>query len=95
MLPSLRVLMLGMNRITRLTNLKSIAKLEVLDLQQNQISTLQNSGIEHLGALRVLNLSANGLEKVRCHGRRRCIMPPASQSKALTLHYLSLQGDWH
>ena len=64
MLPALRVLMLGMNRITRLSNLNTLAQLEVLDLQQNQISSLHNSGIEHLRSLRVLNLSANGLEKV-------------------------------
>jgi Leucine-rich repeat (LRR) protein len=86
MLPSLRVLMLGMNRITRLTNLTSIAQLEVLDLQQNQISTLQNSGIEYLGALRVLNLSANGLEKVGRQWHRHCIMPPVSRFESLLSH---------
>jgi len=57
--PTLRVLMLGKNRIKMITHLEKLVKLDVLDLHSNAIAK-----VEHLGALsdlRVLNLAGNRL----------------------------------
>eukprot|EP00968_Pinguiococcus_pyrenoidosus_P028308 scaffold7760_cov286-Pinguiococcus_pyrenoidosus.AAC.4 len=60
--PSLRVLMLGKNRIRHITNLEKLRNLDVLDLHSNEISTIE--GLEALAELRVLNLAGNRIEAV-------------------------------
>uniref|UniRef100_H2YWU8 Leucine-rich repeat-containing protein 49 n=1 Tax=Ciona savignyi TaxID=51511 RepID=H2YWU8_CIOSA len=62
-LKSLRVLMLGKNRIRQISSLDNLVKLDVLDLHGNQIQTVEN--LNHLSELRVLNLAGNQIEHVR------------------------------
>mmetsp|Transcript_22289 Transcript_22289/g.73831 ORF Transcript_22289/g.73831 Transcript_22289/m.73831 type:complete len:1157 (+) Transcript_22289:167-3637(+) len=60
--PTLRVLMLGKNRIKAISHLEKLGKLDVLDLHSNAIAK-----VEHLGALselRVLNLAGNRLTEL-------------------------------
>ncbi|CAL9702062.1 unnamed protein product [Knipowitschia caucasica] len=61
-LNSLRILMLGKNRILKIKCLDYLVKLNVLDLHDNQISVIQN--LSQLCELRVLNLSENNISKV-------------------------------
>ena len=56
-LRGLRVLMIGKNRISEITNLAHLRKLDVLDLHSNDIGEI--SGLENLTDLRVLNLAGN------------------------------------
>lgn len=60
--PSLRVLMLGKNFITRIRGLDSLKHLEMLDLHTNKITKIEN--IKHLSGLRVLNLSNNNISAI-------------------------------
>uniref|UniRef100_A0A7S1XLY3 U2A'/phosphoprotein 32 family A C-terminal domain-containing protein n=1 Tax=Phaeomonas parva TaxID=124430 RepID=A0A7S1XLY3_9STRA len=60
--PSLRVLMLGKNRIRRIANLERLRNLDVLDLHSNEISKIE--GLGSLPELRVLNLAGNRIELV-------------------------------
>ena len=60
--PTLRVLMLGKNRISRISALEPLAKLDVLDLHSNLISRIE--GLSTLAELRVLNLAGNRLSVV-------------------------------
>ncbi|XP_072321246.1 leucine-rich repeat-containing protein 49-like [Eucyclogobius newberryi] len=61
-LHSLRILMLGKNRIQKIKSLDHLVKLNVLDLHDNHISMIQN--VSQLCELRVLNLSGNNILKV-------------------------------
>jgi Leucine-rich repeat (LRR) protein len=58
----LRVLMVGKNYITELTNLLTLKKLDVLDLHSNQLKEIK--GLEELTDLRVLNLAGNTISVV-------------------------------
>jgi Leucine-rich repeat (LRR) protein len=49
--------MAGKNRITSISNLTSLRKLDVLDLHSNDIKV--TDGLEGLNDLRVLNLAGN------------------------------------
>lgn len=49
------------NLITKIENLEALAKLEVLDLSNNNISTL--SGLPPLLSLKVLNVAKNKLQR--------------------------------
>jgi len=60
--PTLRVLMLGKNRITQIGNLELLTKLDVLDLHSNGIVAIE--GLSTLTELRVLNLAGNKIEVV-------------------------------
>ncbi|KAJ8598932.1 hypothetical protein CTAYLR_009842 [Chrysophaeum taylorii] len=57
--PTLRVLMLGKNRIKQIAHLEKLSKLDVLDLHSNAISKIEQ--LESLTELRVLNLAGNKL----------------------------------
>ncbi|KAJ1451539.1 hypothetical protein M885DRAFT_529433 [Pelagophyceae sp. CCMP2097] len=59
MVPTLRVLMLGKNRIKCITHLDKLQKLDVLDLHSNAISKVER--LSALTELRVLNLAGNRL----------------------------------
>eukprot|EP00602_Paraphysomonas_sp_CaronLab_P009222 CAMPEP_0185034562 /NCGR_PEP_ID=MMETSP1103-20130426/24561_1 /TAXON_ID=36769 /ORGANISM="Paraphysomonas bandaiensis, Strain Caron Lab Isolate" /LENGTH=848 /DNA_ID=CAMNT_0027571271 /DNA_START=69 /DNA_END=2615 /DNA_ORIENTATION=- len=59
----LRVLMVGKNRITEISNLSTLRKLDVLDLHSNDIKEIQ--GMEGLVDLRVLNLAGNAISIVQ------------------------------
>jgi hypothetical protein len=59
----LRVLMVGKNRITQISNLTGLKKLDVLDLHSNEIKEIQ--GMEGLVDLRVLNLAGNSISIVQ------------------------------
>ena len=62
-LPSLRVLMVGRNRISSLTGLRAgPPRLDVLDAHGNDLEDL--SGLESCGQLRVLNLASNKLRRL-------------------------------
>jgi Leucine-rich repeat (LRR) protein len=56
-LRGLRVLMIGKNRISEISNLGQLKKLDVLDLHSNDISEI--NGLDGLTDLRVLNLAGN------------------------------------
>lgn len=71
-LPSLKVLMLGMNRIRKLQNLHGLPLLDVLDLHHNQITNVE--GLEQLSSLRVLNLAGNQIVEVG-FANRWCGLP--------------------
>lgn len=58
----LRVLMAGKNKISSISNLQHLKKLDVLDLHSNDISTIEN--LEDLHELRVLNLAGNKISLV-------------------------------
>ncbi|KAG5186707.1 hypothetical protein JKP88DRAFT_179449, partial [Tribonema minus] len=64
--PSLRVLMLGKNRLTALSiaALNTLVKLDTLDLHSNAIATVSGCCLSALGGLRVLNLAGNRLRRV-------------------------------
>ena len=53
----LRVLMAGKNRISQISNLTQLRKLDVLDLHSNEITEIK--GLESQTELRVLNLAGN------------------------------------
>mmetsp|Transcript_32171 Transcript_32171/g.99357 ORF Transcript_32171/g.99357 Transcript_32171/m.99357 type:complete len:790 (+) Transcript_32171:284-2653(+) len=57
--PTLRVLMLGKNRIKAMTHLDKLVKLDVLDLHSNAIAKVER--LNALSELRVLNLAGNRL----------------------------------
>ena len=59
---TLRVLMLGKNRISRITHLDKLNKLDVLDLHSNNIRVMEN--LAPLTELRVLNLAGNAIKTV-------------------------------
>lgn len=59
---TLRVLMLGKNRISKITCLERLTKLDVLDLHSNFIVQMNN--LSTLTELRVLNLAGNQIETV-------------------------------
>ena len=61
-MPTLRVLMLGKNRIRGIENLAPLTKLDVLDLHSNLISKVEN--LSTLSELRVLNLAGNQIRRV-------------------------------
>ncbi|XP_037835708.1 leucine-rich repeat-containing protein 49 isoform X2 [Kryptolebias marmoratus] len=61
-LRSLRVLVLGKNRIHKICCLESLTKLNILDLHDNQICRIEN--LSHLSELQVLNLSGNHISRV-------------------------------
>ena len=48
-MPTLRVLMLGKNRLSRIEGLEALPKLDVLDLHCNRIRTIE--GLSHLAEL--------------------------------------------
>lgn len=58
----LRVLMAGKNKISSISNLNHLKKLDVLDLHSNDISTIEN--LDELHELRVLNLAGNKIMMV-------------------------------
>jgi leucine-rich repeat-containing protein 49 len=58
----LKVLLLGRNRITRITGLEALGNLEVLDLSGNFIEEIE--GLEKLQNLKVLNLESNKIRTV-------------------------------
>jgi leucine-rich repeat-containing protein 49 len=58
----LKVLLLGRNRIKRITGLESLGNLEVLDLSSNCIEDIE--GLEKLQNLKVLNLESNKIRTV-------------------------------
>ena len=60
--PTLRVLMLGKNRIRTIQNLEPLTKLDVLDLHSNVINKVEN--LSALSELRVLNLAGNQIKCV-------------------------------
>ncbi|XP_035706372.1 uncharacterized protein LOC110843635 isoform X3 [Folsomia candida] len=60
---SLRVLLLGKNRIRRIEGLEGLKRLEILDLHGNQLRYVDNLGV--LSSLRVLNLAGNILRSIR------------------------------
>ena len=51
--------MAGKNRISHISNLGHLKKLDVLDLHSNGITEIQ--GLENLGELRVLNLAGKSI----------------------------------
>ncbi|RHY30171.1 hypothetical protein DYB32_006988 [Aphanomyces invadans] len=55
--PNLRVLMLGKNKLKTIENLACLAKLDVLDLHSNEIDKIEC--LDQLNELRVLNLAGN------------------------------------
>lgn len=57
--PTLRVLMLGKNRIKVMSHLNKLVKLDVLDLHSNAIAKIEH--LNTLSELRVLNLAGNRL----------------------------------
>lgn len=59
----LRVLMVGKNRISQISNLTGLKKLDVLDLHSNEIKEIK--GMEGLADLRVLNLAGNAISVVQ------------------------------
>ena len=59
---TLRVLMLGKNRIGEISNLSKLTKLDVLDLHSNYIKKMDK--LESLTELRVLNLAGNHITTV-------------------------------
>lgn len=60
--PTLRVLMLGKNRIRAISHLDKLVKLDVLDLHSNAITKVEQLGA--LSELRVLNLAGNRLTEI-------------------------------
>ena len=60
--PTLRVLMLGKNRIKHISNLSKLIKLDVLDLHSNTIAKVEQ--LDALSELRVLNLAGNKLTEL-------------------------------
>jgi leucine-rich repeat-containing protein 49 len=60
--PTLRVLMLGKNRIKAISHLEKLGKLDVLDLHSNAIARVEQLGA--LSELRVLNLAGNRLTEL-------------------------------
>ena len=58
----LRVLMAGKNRLTQISNLTNLKKLDVLDLHSNEIQKI--NGLQSLVDLRVLNLAGNRISVV-------------------------------
>ena len=62
LMKGLRVLMVGKNYITELTNLLTLKKLDVLDLHSNQLKEIK--GLDELRELRVLNLAGNSISIV-------------------------------
>ena len=60
--PSLTVINLHCNAISRIERLESLHRLRHLDLSSNQIQWIQ--GLEGLSSLRTLNLSCNQIEVV-------------------------------
>ena len=61
--PTLRVLMLGKNRIRAISHLDKLVKLDVLDLHSNAITKIEQLGA--LSELRVLNLAGNRLTEIK------------------------------
>ncbi|GMH57598.1 hypothetical protein TrST_g3978 [Triparma strigata] len=59
---TLRVLMLGKNRINKISHLDKLNKLDVLDLHSNYINKMEN--LNSLNELRVLNLAGNNISTV-------------------------------
>lgn len=59
----LRVLMAGKNRISNISNLTQLKKLDVLDLHSNCISEI--TGLHTLTELRVLNLAGNKISTIQ------------------------------
>ncbi|GMH46387.1 hypothetical protein TrRE_jg629 [Triparma retinervis] len=59
---ALRVLMLGKNRLGRISHLEKLNKLDVLDLHSNNIVKMEN--LSTLNELRVLNLAGNKITTV-------------------------------
>jgi len=59
---TLRVLMLGKNRINKISHLDKLNKLDVLDLHSNYINKMEN--LNSLNELRVLNLAGNNIGTV-------------------------------
>eukprot|EP00903_Cladosiphon_okamuranus_P021119 g19400.t1 len=62
MMVGLRVMMIGKNKITKISNLGSLRKLDVLDLHSNSIRDIE--GLASLQDLRVLNLAGNQIRAV-------------------------------
>ncbi|KAG6960954.1 hypothetical protein JG687_00007937 [Phytophthora cactorum] len=62
LVPNLRVLMMGKNRLRTIENLECLTKLDVLDLHSNEIEQMQN--LNELKELRVLNLGGNMISTV-------------------------------
>ena len=70
-LPSLRVLMVGRNKIRSLAGLRGgPPRLDVLDAHGNELEDL--SGLESCGQLRVLNLASNNLRRLGAPVRGLC-----------------------
>lgn len=63
MMVHLRVLILGRNQITKISNLDSFPNLDFLDLHDNRIKKVEN--LNKLNSLRVLNLSSNMIDEVK------------------------------
>lgn len=61
-LPTLKVLLLPKNQISKIRGTSEMAKLEVLDLHNNKISRIE--GVSSLQNLRILNLSHNEISKI-------------------------------
>ncbi|CBJ27201.1 Hypothetical leucine rich repeat protein [Ectocarpus siliculosus] len=98
---ALRVMMVGKNKIQKISNLHSLRKLDVLDLHSNSIQTMV--GLDGLQDLRVLNLAGNQIkvvENVSCltaltelNLRRNNVEKPPTQQTFRSLMELSLYGN--
>ena len=60
--PTLKVLLLPKNNISKIKNVNELIKLEVLDLHANKISKIEGFGL--LNSLRILNLAHNQITKI-------------------------------
>lgn len=61
-IPTMKVLLMPKNQITRIRNINELVKLEVLDLHSNKISKIEGFGI--LNSVRILNLAHNQIVKI-------------------------------
>lgn len=61
-IPTLKVLLLSKNSISKIKNVNELPRLEVLDLHSNKISKIENVG--SLSLLKILNLSHNQIQRI-------------------------------